>query len=149
MKNLSLEDYRAMCTPPIDTYTPTINCEVSEKMYMHWLSTVKTCLNVSEESEQVSKEEVNLLLESKSNLQNILKLRKCFIKYIFLLNHFRYNEFYFKLNTWMCISFQLVCNLRLLSVKSNVMYQCIHKYLRYLFLLTLKSIKYFNWKSFG
>ena len=68
MKNLSLDEFKTTCIPPVDNFYPTINPDVSEEKYMKWLSTLKTSLQANH---QCHREEVNSLLESKDSSQFI------------------------------------------------------------------------------
>lgn len=68
MKSLSLEDFKTTCVPPVDSFYPTINPDVSEQKYMKWLSALKTSLQANE---HCSREEVNSLLENKDSSQFI------------------------------------------------------------------------------
>lgn len=69
MKCISLEDFKNAYNPPIDTYFPKLNAEVSEQRYVRWLSNFKTSLYVHE---QKNREEVNALLEAKTKHQFIM-----------------------------------------------------------------------------
>lgn len=69
MKTLSLEDFKTTCVPPVDSFFPTVNPDVSEQKYMKWLSTLKTSLQANNDLRH--REEVNMLLESKDSSQFI------------------------------------------------------------------------------
>lgn len=69
MKCISIEEFKNAYSPPIDTYYPKLNVEVSEQRYVKWLSNFKTSLYVHE---QKNREEVNALLEAKTTHQFIL-----------------------------------------------------------------------------
>jgi glycerol kinase len=69
MKCISLEDFKKSYSPPIDTYYPTLNADLSEERYVKWLSTFKTSLYVNE---QKHREEVNNLIDDKTSHQFIM-----------------------------------------------------------------------------
>jgi glycerol kinase len=69
MKCVSLDDFKNSYSPPIDTYYPKINPEISDQRYVQWLSNFKTSLYIHEEK---NREEVNSLLEAKTTHQFIM-----------------------------------------------------------------------------
>jgi len=68
MKNISLDEFKATCVPPIDYFSPAINADASEEKYMKWLQTLRVSLQVNQ---QCHREEVNTLLEAKDASQSI------------------------------------------------------------------------------
>lgn len=69
MKSLSLDDFKTSCVPPVDSFYPKINSDISEKKYMNWLSALKMSLQAND---NCSNAEVNSLLETKDSSQSIL-----------------------------------------------------------------------------
>ncbi|KAG5671570.1 hypothetical protein PVAND_001763 [Polypedilum vanderplanki] len=103
MKCISLEDFKttSTCVPPIDSFNPTINSDMSDERYVKWLSAFKTSLCVNEEKKRV--DEVNTLLETKTAQQFIMNsLPGClylFTSYvIYVLSQELMNNIYGKKN---------------------------------------------------
>lgn len=61
MKNLSLDEFKTNCVPPIDLYNPSILEDVSDQKYVKWLTAFKTSLQTNE---QTNREEVDTLIDS-------------------------------------------------------------------------------------
>jgi glycerol kinase len=69
MKNLSLEEFKSTCVPPIDVYNPNTLEDAIDQKYMRWLTTFKASLQTNQ---QENREEVNSLIESMKLSQFIM-----------------------------------------------------------------------------